>query len=254
MSETFLVLFTAHLLADFAFQPDALVRRKRQPFFFLLHVALVGLSAALLLGAAAIPLLALLMAGHAATDAVKMTFFKDNLVGFSIDQGVHLAMLGALAWFYPEAAAQGWIGHADPSVTRAYLRGLCLVSGTLASVQFGAVLIRKAVAGFTQEIARDLERAAGAGADASNIEGLKNGGYYIGCLERALVFLLILIAQPTGVGFLITAKSILRFGDIKESIHQKRTEYVIIGSFMSFGWAILIATLTQAGMSHWSAK
>ena len=57
--------------------------------------------------------------------------------------------------------------------------------------------------------------------------------------------------QPTGVGFLITAKSILRFGDVKESTQRKLTEYIIIGTFMSFGWGLAIAVLTQLGIQHW---
>lgn len=39
----------------------------------------------------------------------------------------------------------------------------------------------------------------------------------IGSLERFLVMPLILIGQSAGVGFLITARSILRFGSIKKS-------------------------------------
>jgi len=62
---------------------------------------------------------------------------------------------------------------------------------------------------------------------------------------------LILINQPAGVGFLITAKSILRFGDVKESHQRKLTEYVIIGTFLSFGWGLLIATITQLALKHW---
>jgi hypothetical protein len=63
--------------------------------------------------------------------------------------------------------------------------------------------------------------------------------------------LLILIGQPAGVGFLITAKSILRFGDVRDSSQRKLTEYIIIGTFMSFGWGLLVAVLTQLAMRHW---
>jgi len=63
--------------------------------------------------------------------------------------------------------------------------------------------------------------------------------------------LLVLINQPAGVGFLITAKSILRFGDVKESAQRKLTEYIIIGTFLSFGWGLLIAALTQMALAHW---
>jgi hypothetical protein len=63
--------------------------------------------------------------------------------------------------------------------------------------------------------------------------------------------ILVLIRQAAGVGFLITAKSILRFGDVTDSRQRKRAEYIIIGTFMSFGWGLLIAALTHAGLQHW---
>lgn len=241
MPETFLLLFAAHLLADFPLQPDWIIRRKRRPGFFLLHVAMVGGVAALLLGGLPLELLALLIASHAAMDAIKLTLLKDDLAAFALDQMVHVATVALLAAIFPETASQGWFGAMTPDWRKTACLGLCLFSGALVSVQVGAIVIRKAVAGFAAEIGPE-------------IEGLKNGGYYIGCLERALVFLLILIGQPAGVGFLITAKSILRFGDIKDSSHQKRTEYIIIGTFMSFGWALLVATLTQLGLQVWAPK
>jgi hypothetical protein len=66
-----------------------------------------------------------------------------------------------------------------------------------------------------------------------------------------ITLLLILIGQPAGVGFLITAKSILRFGDVRETSQRKMTEYIIIGTFMSFGWGLLIAVLTRIAFQHW---
>jgi hypothetical protein len=63
--------------------------------------------------------------------------------------------------------------------------------------------------------------------------------------------LFLLINQPTGIGFLIAAKSILRFGEIKNAGERKVAEYIIIGTFLSFGWALLISVLTQHAIQHW---
>lgn len=71
-------------------------------------------------------------------------------------------------------------------------------------------------------------------------EGLKNGGKLIGQLERMLVLILILIGQPLGIGFLVAAKSILRF---EESKIQLIAEYVIIGTLLSFTLAIAFSSL-----------
>lgn len=63
---------------------------------------------------------------------------------------------------------------------------------------------------------------------------LEKAGRLIGSLERILVITFVLIGQFSAIGFLIAAKSILRF---KEADAPK-TEYVWIGTMLSFGVAI----------------
>jgi len=46
-------------------------------------------------------------------------------------------------------------------------------------------------------------------------ESLSDAGKYIGILERLLVFVFIIVNHWEAVGFLITAKSVFRFGDSK---------------------------------------
>jgi len=74
-----------------------------------------------------------------------------------------------------------------------------------------------------------------------SIDGLKGGGKMIGQLERTLIFLLMVIGQPAGIGFLVAAKSILRFEEAKK---QKLAEYVLIGTLLSFSLAIAFSFLT----------
>jgi len=76
-------------------------------------------------------------------------------------------------------------------------------------------------------------------------ESLENAGKYIGILERLLVFLFIATQHWEGVGFLIAAKSIFRFSDLTESKDRKLTEYILIGTLLSFGLAIVIALLSN---------
>lgn len=240
MSETFLALLAAHLVADFPLQPGWMVRHKRNPAVLALHVVAVGVVTILAIGTWPTSLLLILVTTHLVMDAVKVYVLEDSLGSFTLDQAVHLLVIVGLAVFFPQTVAQGWWSQLQHDQLTAYFVGLCILSGTIASMQVGAIIIRKATAPFTRQIADD-------------IQGLENGGAYIGFLERALVMLLILMDQPAGVGFLITAKSILRFGDVKDSSQRKLTEYIIIGTFMSFGWGLLIAVLTQMGIRHWLA-
>jgi len=53
---------------------------------------------------------------------------------------------------------------------------------------------------------------------------------------------LILTGQSQGIGFLIAAKSVLRFSDTKDD--RRTSEYVIIGTLASVGWAIAVTAGT----------
>ena len=46
-------------------------------------------------------------------------------------------------------------------------------------------------------------------------------------------------------GLLIAAKSVFRFNDLKESNNRKWTEYILIGTLLSFGLAILTGLLVR---------
>jgi hypothetical protein len=48
-----------------------------------------------------------------------------------------------------------------------------------------------------------------------------------------------------GIGFLLAAKSIFRFGDLKDKQDIKLTEYILIGTLLSFGIGILSALVYQ---------
>lgn len=79
-----------------------------------------------------------------------------------------------------------------------------------------------------------------------NSQSLQNAGMYIGILERLLILLFVLTQHFEAVGFLLAAKSIFRFGDLKEAHDIKLTEYVLIGTLLSFGLAIGIGFLAIA--------
>ena len=72
---------------------------------------------------------------------------------------------------------------------------------------------------------------------------LTNAGKYIGIFERLFILAFLLTGHWEGIGFLIAAKSVFRFGDLKESKDRKLTEYILIGTLLSFGIAIAIGLL-----------
>ena len=74
---------------------------------------------------------------------------------------------------------------------------------------------------------------------------LPNAGQWIGYLERVLILTFILIDCFEGVGFLLAAKSIFRFGELNKAKAIRITEYVLIGTMSSFAVAILVGVGTR---------
>jgi len=70
---------------------------------------------------------------------------------------------------------------------------------------------------------------------------LPNAGKLIGITERILTLTLIILGQYAAIGFIMAAKSILRF---KETQTQK-AEYVLIGTMLSFGIAIITGIFVE---------
>jgi hypothetical protein len=71
------------------------------------------------------------------------------------------------------------------------------------------------------------------------IKGLKNAGLWIGILERILIYIFIVTNHWEGIGFLLAAKSIFRFGDLTNSKDIYLTEYIMVGTLLSFSLAIV---------------
>lgn len=230
MTETLAALLFAHALADFVFQTRWMVENKRRPEGLVLH-GLVVLATAVAATGALDPGLLWLAALHIAIDAIKARL-GPGLAPFLADQAAHLASIGALALWRPGL----WAGGLWAEVT-ALPALMLLAAGAILATRAGGF----AVGLLMQPLAERLPPEVTA-------ESLPGAGRVIGLLERGLIFVLVLIGQPQGVGFLIAAKSILRYGALKDD--RALSEYVIIGTLASFGWALVVSFLTLQGLDH----
>lgn len=224
MTETFAALLLAHLVADFILQTRWIVDNKHRPAVLLLHGALVFAATFALLGGSA-GLAAGIALSHLLIDAAKTRLAPATLPTFLADQGAHLAVIAAAAWAFPDAL--GWTALPPGALPAAIL-----AAGAIAATLAGGPAVGLFMAPHAAALAGEGEAPA----------GLPGAGRAIGLLERALIFLMMLGGQPGGIGFLIAAKSILRFD--MASRDQKLGEYVIIGTLASFGWAIAAAQAT----------
>lgn len=236
MIETFCALLLAHALADFIFQTKYMVAHKRAPHIFGLHILIVFATAVAATGSQTIAPIAALAFAHLIIDAIKVYAIRiTGLWPFLTDQAAHLVTLAATAILAPTLWAQGlWAGVSWlPALMTA-------VAGILIATRAGGFAVGFLMAPL---------------ASPALPKGLTNGGHLIGLLERGLVFLLVMVGQPAGIGFLIAAKSVLRFDATTKASaggekDQSAGEYVIIGTLASFGWALVASYATIALMSH----
>ncbi len=226
MTATLAALLLAHVLADFVFQPDWMANGKRQPKALAAHGAVVLATAVAATGSLD-PGLIWLAALHVAVDALKARA-QPGLRPFLLDQAAHLLALAALAEARPEIWAGGlWSDlNAMPAV-------LALVAGAILATRAGGFAVGLLMTPFAAKLPPEIKA-----------ESLTGAGAIIGLMERGLIFTLVLVGQAEGVGLLIAAKSILRFGAVKDD--RALSEYVIIGTLASFGWALVVAYGTLA--------
>jgi len=77
------------------------------------------------------------------------------------------------------------------------------------------------------------------------VKGLEKAGLWIGILERTLIYIFVLSDNVMAIAFLVTAKTIFRFGEIKDHSRRKEAEYILIGTLSSFTLAMLVAYLIK---------
>lgn len=233
MAETLVALLFAHVLADFVLQTGWMARGKagRGALALLAHGAIVAATAAAATGALAWPV-ALLTGLHLAIDVAKGFAPAGRLWPFLADQAAHVASILGVAALAPDLYATGlWADLVAPDglvgLAAALPHGMALFAGFVIATRAGGFAVGLLMGRFAADALSD---------------GLPGAGRLIGLLERGLIFLFVLIGQPGGIGFLIAAKSILRFDTARAD--QRAGEYVIIGTLASFGWALAAAWAT----------
>ncbi len=235
-------LVAAHFIGDFILQGGKEAVSKLNIFVLLRHSFIVAALSYAICGSWTmweIPII--IFVAHAALDFVKASIKKKTTYLFLVDQAAHLAVIVILALIITKENTihMFWVNLLGND----FMKVLIVLSGGIAAVKSGSILIGLAVAPFLREIA-EHNREKNQQEELLN-RGLKNGGNVIGQLERGLIFIFILTGHPEGIGFLIAAKSIFRFGEIKEPKYRMEAEYIIIGTLMSFSCGILISFATK---------
>lgn len=241
--QTAIALMLGHVLADFTMQSDRMVQNKRDPLVLLGHVAIVAAVSWAALGFAPRPWPILLIAvSHYAIDWIKLRRGGPGFTAFAIDQAAHLAMIGLAAALWPDTWSAGiWAMDLSPETAEWQAQlpaAMTITAGLVAAVWAGGYAV--------QALMHGLKHPLDPAEDAS----LPRGGQLIGRLERLMIFMLVLGGQAGAIGFLIAAKSVLRFNELARDRELRIGEYIIIGTLASFAWAIGIAFATAAALAR----
>lgn len=234
MIETIVALTLGHMLADFVFQTGWMIRKKREIPALVTHAAVVGAASWICLGFAPEPLaMALVVVSHAVIDLVKARLGGPGLAPFLIDQAAHALMILAAASLAPLAFQTGlWARPEIAGLAPAVPAAMAMAAGLIATVFAGGHAVK------------ELMTSVEIGEAEARLD-MPKGGLFIGRLERLLIFMMTLAGHVEAIGFLIAAKSILRFNELSREKDRQVSEYVIIGTLASFAWGLAAAQATK---------
>ena len=253
-------LIIAHLLTDFVFQPDAWVKDKTEKRFrsvkLYSHAFIAGLFTFLLIfDRHKWPYAIVIMILHFLIDLVKANIthnadISHNLYKhpnpdqilkkrqfryFMVDQFAHLISILGVWLFMIKEPLLVW--QELVKVTKRQDLWIIILGYILVTYPSA-----KVISLFTKPWRKDSNH--------KKPKGIDNAGKYIGIFERILILTFVLLNQFQAIGFLIAAKSILRFRKEGDQEPQKRTEYVLIGTLISLVLAILTGIAVKYSIKH----
>lgn len=236
----FVWLVLGHVVADFYLQPRAWVEHKNARHFcsgyLWAHAVIHGLISGLIVafvGQVSLSMViwtfVLIFSSHFIFDLIK-SYSQQSLGSFIIDQVLHVLVI-AVVWVIAVDAVSTLDIFFDDLDLEVF--GVLLIAYLLI-LKPVSVLIKLVLAPLVAQIETSEEEAT---------RTLVNGGRLIGYYERILILTLTLLSQYAAIGFILAAKSIFRFGDLKDGHSRKLTEYVLLGTLISVTFVLVIGVV-----------
>jgi len=220
-------LVLAHLLTDFVLQPRAWIESRnklhfRSPHLYL-HGAITAIVALMFIGLHYWLVALVIFVSHTAIDAWK-SYQGDKVKPFLIDQLLHLLVI--IGCWYASFLTMDNVNAAWEVINtkNIWIR----ITAFVFVSQPSSIIIGQLTKKWRSQI--------------QNSESLGDAGKWIGIIERIIILALVLKQQYASVGLLLTAKGLLRFNEPNRQ--EVKTEYLLIGTLMSFGLAALIGIIT----------
>lgn len=228
-----LTFLLAHFLGDFVLQPHAWVVDKQEKgirsMYLYVHIGIHFALMAVLtrFQIKYLSVLIFLALIHGCIDLLKIYAQRQATTQrwFFIDQILHLISLFlAVQWI----EKSHWLPFLEASITP---KKIVFFTFFIAATFVTAVVQKVVLTPWKRLIKSPVDSPS------------NNAGWYIGLLERSFVFLFVVLHFWSGIGFLLAAKSIFRIGDLTRPKDVAVTEYILIGTLISFGSAVFFGLL-----------
>ena len=260
----FLCLLIAHVIGDFYCQTERSCERKRdknlikRAWALFFHAIVIFGFSWIVTWSWSFWLAALIICGvHFVIDAIKapvencrvgdskQPLYKSRYAVWPlvVDQVLHIAVIAFVAWWWLQYNSwePEWFEQVNRDVLIVIL--LFLFCGKPANLLTKDILRFCQVKVMQNEEEKPKEQN-GSGHQGDNDKQAKDSnfkaGALIGSIERWLIVFFMLLHQYEAIGFLIAAKSILRFRETQES---EKSEYVLAGTLTSIAIAVVCGAI-----------
>lgn len=231
-------LYVAHLCGDFFLQYRRFCEKKREEncrgWRVYVHSLVIGLlSWAVVWDARAWWLALLLGCSHLIVDVAKSAVEKKMiekkadrflLVPFCADQLVHLVLIVVFASLWLNCHVWNEFAWAVDNTKWLAVAVALLVASKPANILVNLILRICKVSG----------------SEGESMDGGEHGNFHsgalIGTLERWLTIIFVVLGKYEAIGFLLAAKSILRFSETSKG--GEKSEYVLTGTLLSLTIAV----------------
>jgi len=232
----FLKLTLAHLLVRFTVEPYLSTNAPPIPLGNIVgRLAAPGakaMIAALLLSQQLHPQMLLTLGVFtvcgAAIDLLERNFIRPAWAWFAVAQGAYVVLCAGIALWWSAAGNVAMIVNGVSAVP-SDRRVLWISTVYFATIFGGGALVQTITAHFRQQF--DQEHS-------SKKPGLEDAGKCIGWLERLLIVTFVLGGFGDAIGFLLAAKTLVRYPEIRDD-KGIFAEYFLIGTLTSVGLALL---------------
>lgn len=227
-------LLLAHIIADFFLQTKWMVEGKenggkRSILMLTLHSIIHSLMAYLIVGDWALWYIAIVIfVTHFIIDWCKIQFRGNSVSAFLIDQLSHVVVLFML-----------WVSILPDSISDIFKEGTDILPDNIWMIVVAYAMMLRPSAILMSLLLKRWQLSSMANSS------LPEAGKWIGYLERILILTFVITGNMEGVGFLLAAKSVFRFGDLNKAKDIKTTEYVMLGTMTSFAIAIIVGLLVK---------